>query len=252
MPCTPCRFLSSAELVFLPSAASIPLVSAPPPVSLCPPPSPLSLGMCACRESPPSAAMPLAFSAGATVGGGLLGQPQHPVSLLLTRGKHCRSEQPFAPIQQALTACFSAFSAPVAVKLTGQGLVLHADGLSLTAWLSTPGASALLSPLEAAATAGSGNGGTVLSAALLADDVAADMQCSKAFAAVMEHEASAGAGAGGSALARPAAAALRQQLASDIVALSHSLNVQVRPLHRRGCTGRLLRNAGVCWCGPAC
>lgn len=178
------------------------------------------------RESPPSAAMPLAFSAGATVGGGLLGQPQHPVSLLLTRGKHCRSEQPFAPIQQALTACFSAFSAPVAVKLTGQGLVLHADGLSLTAWLSTPGASALLSPLEAAATAGSGNGGTVLSAALLADDVAADMQCSKAFAAVMEHEASAGAGAGGSALARPAAAALRQQLASDIVALSHSLNVQ--------------------------
>lgn len=176
--------------------------------------------------------MPLAFSAGATTGGGLPGQPLQPVSLLLTRGKHCRAEQPFAAIQPALAACLAAFSAPVAVKLTGQGLALHADGLSLTAWLSTPGAAALLSPLDAAAGGGgaaSASATPVLSAALLADDVAADMQCSKAFAAVMEHEAAHGGGGGGGddPLAAPAAAALRQRLASDIVTLSHSLDVQV-------------------------
>jgi hypothetical protein len=170
--------------------------------------------------------MPLAFSAGATAGG-LLGQPLHPVSLLLTRGKHCRVEQPFAAIQPALAACFAAFSAPVAVQLQGQGLALQADGLSLTSWLATPSAAALLSPLEAAAAPGAGSGGAVMSAALLADDVAADMQCSKAFAALMEHEGGAALAAASDALASPTTAALRQQVASDIVALSHSLDVRV-------------------------
>jgi hypothetical protein len=186
--------------------------------------------------------MPLAFSAGATAGGGLLGQPLQPVSLLLTRGKHCRSDQPFAAIQPVLAACFSAFSAPLAISQTAQGLALHADGLSLTAWLSTPGAAALLSPLGAAGrSSNTGSSGSsnlasaaasaapILSASLLADDVAADMQCSKAFAAVMEHEARHGCGfSGGDPLAAPAATALRQRLASDIITLSHSLDVQVR------------------------
>lgn len=186
------------------------------------------------REAPPAAAMPLAFAAGAGLSLGL-GVPLQPVSLLLTRGKHCRGDQSYAPIQAALTACFEAFSVPVAAKVTGQGLVLHADAFALTAWLATPSAAALLSPLDAAAAASSGRdsststaGSAALSGALLADDVAADMQCSKAFAAVLEFEASHGMGSSDLLASSPQAAALRQSLISSIVALAASLGVQVR------------------------
>lgn len=178
------------------------------------------------REAPPAAAMPLAFAAAAA--GARLGAAPQPVTLLLTRGKHCRGDHSFAPVQQALAACLASFSAPVVAELRGQGLLLHADTLALTAWLGTPGAAALLSPLAAAGVAPGAAAPApppVLSAALLADDVAADMQCSKAFAAVLEFEAAhlvSAAALTGS----PRAAALRQRLASDIVVLSHTLGVQ--------------------------
>lgn len=185
-------------------------------------------------EAPPAAAMPLAFAAGAGLSLGL-GAPLQPVSLLLTRGKHCRGDQSYAPIQAALAACFEAFSVPVAAKVTGQGLVLHADAFALTAWLATPSAAALLSPLDAAAAASTGRdsststaGSVALSGALLADDVAADMQCSKAFAAVLEFEASHGMGSNDLLASSPQAAALRQSLISSIVTLAASLGVQVR------------------------
>lgn len=181
-----------------------------------------------CREAPPAAAMPLAFAAGAGLG---LGQVLQPVSLLLTRGKHCRGDQSYAPIQASLQNCFEAFSAPVAAKLTPQGLLLHADAFALTAWLAMPSAAALLSPLSAAAAGGGSSGGgsansATLSGALLADDVAADMQCSKAFAAVLEFEA--GHGVSGDALAAsPHAASLRQALVGHIVTVAARLGVQV-------------------------
>lgn len=171
--------------------------------------------------------MPLAFAAAAA--GTRLGAPPQPVTLLLTRGKHCRGDHSFAPVQQALAACLASFSAPVATDLRGQGLLLHADALTLTAWLATPGAAALLSPLAAAGVAAGGAGPAVppvLSAALLADDVAADMQCSKAFAAVLEFEAAHVVNSA-ALTGSPRAAALRQRLASDIVVLSHTLGVQV-------------------------
>jgi hypothetical protein len=185
------------------------------------------------REAPPAAAMPLAFAAGAGLTLGL-GAPLQPVSLLLTRGKHCRGDQSYAPIQAALAACFEAFSVPVAAKVSSQGLVLHADAFALTAWLATPSAAALLSPLDAAAAAPSGRDGSgsaagaaALSGALLADDVAADMQCSKAFAAVLEFEASHAMGSSDLLASSPQAAALRQSLISSIVTLAASLGVQV-------------------------
>ncbi|KAI7837718.1 hypothetical protein COHA_008440 [Chlorella ohadii] len=183
------------------------------------------------REAPPAAAMPLAFAAGAGLALGL-GAPLQPVSLLLTRGKHCRGDQSYTPIQAALTACFEAFSVPVAAKVTGQGLVLHADAFALTAWLATPSAAALLSPLDAAAApngrdgSASAAGAAALSGALLADDVAADMQCSKAFAAVLEFEAGHAMGNSDLLSSSPQAAALRQSLVSSIVALAASLGVQ--------------------------
>lgn len=180
--------------------------------------------------------MPLAFAAAAA--GTRLGAAPQPVTLLLTRGKHCRGDHSFAPVQQALSACLASFSAPIAAELRGQGLLLHADALALTAWLATPGAAALLSPLAAAGVVPGGAAPAappVLSSALLADDVAADMQCSKAFAAVLEFEAAHVVDA--TALTgSPRAAALRQRLASDIAVLSHSLGVQVgwRARQRRG------------------
>jgi hypothetical protein len=166
--------------------------------------------------------MPLAFAAAGAAAAARMGQPLQPVSLLLTRGKHCRADQSFMPIQASLAACFQAFSAPVAARHTAQGLVLTADALALTAWLATPSAAALLSPMVAAAAGGSP---AVLSASLLADDVAADMQCSKAFAAVLEFESSR-AGAHGVLEASPRSAELRQRLVGDIAVLSHSLGVQ--------------------------
>ncbi len=183
--------------------------------------------------------MPLAFAAGAGLALGL-GAPLQPVSLLLTRGKHCRGDQSYTPIQAALTACFEAFSVPVAAKVTGQGLVLHADAFALTAWLATPSAAALLSPLDAAAAPNGSDGGAsaagaaALSGALLADDVAADMQCSKAFAAVLEFEAGHAMGSSDLLSSSPQAAALRQSLVSSIVALAASLGVQVSRSRRAG------------------
>jgi hypothetical protein len=171
--------------------------------------------------------MPLAFAAAGAAAAARMGQPLQPVSLLLTRGKHCRSDQSYTPIQASLAACFQAFSAPVAAKHTPQGLLLTADALALTAWLATPSAAALLSPMVAAAAGGSP---AVLSASLLADDVAADMQCSKAFAAVLEFESSRagahGSGTSSALEASPRSAELRQRLVGDIAALSHSLGVQ--------------------------
>lgn len=189
-----------------------------------------------CREAPPAGAMPLAFAAGAGLAPHVGLQP---VSLSLTRGKHCRGDQSYAPIQASLQACFDAFSAPVAAKLTPQGgLLLHADAFALTAWLATPSAAALLSPLAAAAAGGGASAaGAQLSGALLADDVAADMQCAKAFAAVLEFEAARGADGGADACAQDASAhqaALRQALVGSIVAVATRLGVQVREVGRLG------------------
>ncbi|PSC77032.1 Pentatricopeptide repeat-containing [Micractinium conductrix] len=171
------------------------------------------------REAPPAGAMPLAFAAAAA--GAHLGAAPHPVSLTLTRGKHCRGDHSFAPVQRSLADCFAAFSAPIAVELRGNSVSLQADALALTAWLSSPSATALLSPLDAAAPGAT----PVPSAALLADDVAADMQCSKAFAAVLEFEAA--HPVSGAALAGTTrAAALRARLAADVLSLSHTLGVQ--------------------------
>ena len=188
--------------------------------------------------------MPLAFAAGAGLSLGGLRAPLQPVSLLLTRGKHCRGDQSYGPIQAALAACFEAFSAPVGTKVTSQGLLLHADAFALTAWLATPSAAALRSPLDAAAAPGGGRDGgaagtvgAALSGALLADDVAADMQCSKAFAAVLEFEASHAIGGADLLASCPAAAALRQSLVSSIVALATSLGVTVRAALASGRAG---------------
>lgn len=200
------RPLHASAPPLLPTAASPPLLL--PPALPCLPR----------REAPPAAAMPLAFAAAAA--GTRLGAAPQPVTLLLTRGKHCRGDHSFAPVQQALSACFASFSAPVTAELRGQGLLLHADALALTSWLTSAGAAALLSPLGAAAR------GPVLSSALLADDVAADMQCSKAFAAVLEFEG-AHAVSGAVLAGSPRAAALRQQLASSLLILASSLGIQV-------------------------
>lgn len=142
------------------------------------------------------------------------------VSLLLTRGKHCRSAGSYDQIAAHLGALFVAVSAPLSVEIALSGaLSISGDATSLGPWLaSSPGAVALLSPMAAAA------GAPVHSAALLHEDAAAQRQCGPAFAAVLEYEAS-HPPLTPDALSSPRLAGLRQDLAAAVVGLGQALSL---------------------------
>eukprot|EP00887_Chlorella_sp_A99_P006645 scaffold3.g6645.t1 len=161
--------------------------------------------LCELRE-----AMPPAGWAGAAAG-----RP----SLLLARSKHCRTDPGFARMATCLGTLLSAFSAPLAAAATPAGLAVRCtEPAALAPWLASPSAQALLSPLASA-----GAGAPVLTSALFQEDVGAEGRCGPAFAAVAQFEAAHAVAS--DAFTSPAAAALRQELVSALLALGHSLQL---------------------------